>query len=124
MFNILNVALRLIPAVNFQYREYLGSELSAVGQDVPQYGEWQAVRGHAQPLKKNLYEKIGLQISDNAYNFFIPAHATGVSQKISPDQILFSGKTWDIVKTADWFSYDGWVAVVAIERKNYYAPEN
>lgn len=120
MWNLLNLALRLIPAMTVQYRIFSGSTLNEYGIEVNSYLEPIIVRNaHIQPLKAEMYADYALQPSQNVKVCYIPADVSGTINKSTNDIIIYNNKKFNIVNTHDWYNYDGWNKLIIVEDKDY-----
>lgn len=118
-FNLLNTALSIIPPVSFSYMKWLGKETNELGIEVPRYGEPIEVEGHCQPTTNSMYASLGLDLEKNYNSFWIPSNVVSLDEQTNPDKITFGGSNWIVIKTVDWFSYDGWTEVIAVKEKDY-----
>ena len=66
--NLLELALSVLPAVNFYYRHYTGEQRNELGVKIPTYGEWLSCRGMVQPVQRSKYEDLGLDFAKNYIN--------------------------------------------------------
>jgi hypothetical protein len=120
MWNLLNLASRLIPTVTAQYRIFTGSVLNEAGIEINTYSEAITIKNaHVQPLKAEMYAQYELQPSQNAKVCYIPANVAGTVNKTSNDIIIFQGKRFNIFDTHDWYDYDGWNKLIIVEDKDY-----
>ena len=118
-FNLLNTALSVIPPVSFSYSRWIGKTTSEIGLEVPQYADPVEVEGHCQPTTNSMYASLGLDLEKNYKSFWIPSNVVSIDEQTNPDKITFGGSNWIVIKTVDWFSYDGWTEVIAVKEKDY-----
>lgn len=115
--NLLNKALKLIPGENYQYLKYLGEQVNAMGIKVPTYATAITVYGSVQSPENSLYEQLGLSLEKNYKIFYGPEAIKGNEAQPQPDKFIYDGKTFETIRNADWFIYDGWCGVLAVELK-------
>lgn len=126
MWELLNRALSLIPAVTVEYRQYIGSSSNSFGVVVAEYGDPVTIaNAHVQPVKSEMYPQLGLQLGKNLREVFIPANLNGMEEiSVGGDILIFENKTWRIISDESWYSYDGWKVLTVIEEKDYNVFQN
>lgn len=115
--NLLELALSVLPAVNFYYRHYAGEQRNELGVKIPTYGEWLACRGMVQPVQRSKYEDLGLDFAKNYVNVWGTLNLKTVGLQNQPDQILWNGCIWTITAVNEWAQYNNWVNVTAVQDK-------
>lgn len=115
--NLLELALTVLPAVNFYYRHYEGETRNELGVKIPSYGQWQVCRGMVQPVQRSKYEDLGLDFAKNYINVWGTLNLKTVGLQNQPDQILWNGCLWNITAVNEWFQYNSWVNVTAVQDK-------
>ena len=115
--NLLKKALRLIPGETYQYIKYLGEEVNAMGIKVPAYSEPVIIKGSVQSPENSLYEQMGLSLEKNYKIFYGSTDIRGNETQPQPDKFIYDGRTFETVKNSNWFNYDGWCGVLAVEIK-------
>ena len=115
--NLLKKALKLIPGESYQYIKYIDEEVNEMGIAVAQYAEPQIITGSVQSPENSLYEQMGLSLDKNYKIFYGAIDIKGNEAQPQPDKFIYNGKTYETVKNSDWFNYDGWCGVLAVEVK-------
>lgn len=118
---MLNLALGIIPPVSVVYNKYLGSTISEVGTEVPNY-DTQGVEfaGSVQRVRTEIYEAMGLNFQKKYKVVFVPEDALSIADQKAPDKFTFYGKSWVIVgDVGNWYDYDGWNAILVVAEKDY-----
>ena len=115
--NLLELALTVLPAVNFYYRHYEGETRNELGVKIPSYGSWQVCRGMVQPVQRSKYEDLGLDFAKNYINVWGTLNLKTVGLQNQPDQILWNGCLWNITAVNEWYQYNDWVNVTAVQDK-------
>lgn len=115
--NLLQKALKLIPPENYQYEKFLGEQVNAMGIKIPTYAEPVTISGSVQSPENSLYEQMGLSLGKNYKIFYGSIDIKGNEVQSQPDRFIYDGKTFETVKNANWFNYDGWCGVLAVEVK-------
>jgi hypothetical protein len=113
--NLLNKALTLIPKQSFQYFANTGRILQPNGQYLAIYASPRALTGSVQPVPKTLYEKYGLEFNLNYFTFFVSRNAMDVTRNLSGDAFFYNDDYFQCEQKTDWFAYDGWVSILAIQ---------
>ena len=117
LFNVLETALSLLPAVVWEYRTLVGKQRDEFGNIVPQYSEWKRCRGMAQPVQASHSPNIGMYQAQKRYSFWGSVHLNGMDVQDFPDQIRFRGRNFNVEQDTDWTPYNGWHGCVAVEDK-------
>lgn len=115
--NLLNKALKLIPGETYQYLQYDKEDTNAMGIKVATYKEAVTIKGSVQSPENSLYEQIGLNLDKNYKIFYGSTNIKGNEEQPKPDRFIYDGKTYETVKDTNWFNYDGWCGVLAVELK-------
>lgn len=113
--NILNKALGIISSQTIAYHKFLGRTEQANGVDVSTYAPAATLRGSFQPVPRNLYQTLGLDLNKSYFNFYVSAQILDVQRGVSGDQISFSGKKYQAESTTPWNAIDGWNAVLCVQ---------
>lgn len=116
--NLLKRALKLIPKENYLYYQYLGEETNAFGIKIPTYADPVPINyGSVQSPENSLYQQLGLDLDKNYKIFYGAMEFKGNELQPQPDRFLYDGKIFETVKNTNWFNYDGWCGVLAVEIK-------
>ena len=65
----------------------------------------------------SLYEQMGLSLEKNYKIFYGSINIKSNETQTQPDRFIYNGKTFETVKNTNWFDYDGWCGVLAVEVK-------
>lgn len=112
--NLLNMAFRVIAQQSLLYYQYLGRSQNSVGQDVSQYREAVKIVGSFQPIPRQLYMPLGLDLQKDYWNFYSSNNLKDVQRMIAGDQIAFNGNRYQCESDTDWFLIDGWKGALFI----------
>lgn len=113
--NLLRKALRAIKPQTVRLYRDVGRVTSATGRDVTQFSEGTDIReGSVQAVPLTRYAAMGLDFKKVYVTWFVAAHALGVDRDRSGDQFEWNNARYSIHSESDWFSQDGWVAVVGV----------
>lgn len=115
--NLLNKALNIIPPESYQYEKYIGEEVNALGIKVPTYADPVTMTGSVQSPENALYEQLGLSLEKNYKIFYGSSDIKGNEAQPQPDRFIYQGLTYETVRNTNWFVYDGWCGVLAVEVK-------
>lgn len=118
--NLLKQALKLIPGESYQYLEYIGETANAMGINVPTYADAVTITpdmGMAQSPENSLYQQLGLSLDKDYKIFYGAVNIQGNEEQPQPDRFIYQGKTYETVRNTNWFNYDGWCGVLAVEVK-------
>ena len=117
MPNLLEEALKIIPAAEFQWLKFAGNADNEMGRTVPAYAAPVTVAGSVQEVPSAMYDQLGLQRSKNYKTFFGSRfmQSLGRGGQENPDRMLYQGKTYEVVDASDWYTYNGWAYVIGVE---------
>ena len=118
--NVLLTAMTVIPPEPLSYEKYLGTTVNEIGMDVPAYAEPVQTKGSIQShVSERLYQAYGLDLNKDYALVDVPADIVGADDKKSPDRLTFHGKKWIVVKSNNWYIYNGWVKLLVVAQKDY-----
>ena len=118
--NLLRNALKLIPGESYQYLKYIDEEVNDLGIMVATYAEPVTItpaNGIVQSPENSIYQQLGLSLDKNYKIFYGATSILGNEAQPQPDRFIYDGKTFETVRNTDWFNYDGWCGVLAVEIK-------
>ena len=115
--NLLQRALSLIPGESYTYYQYMGETIDTMGRKIPTYAEGKTITGSVQSPENSLYQQMGLSLEKNYKIFYGSENIKGNALQPQPDKFEYDGATYEVVKNANWFNYDGWCGVLAVEIK-------
>ncbi len=113
--NILAQALTVIAMQTVLYRQNTGRATTAAGKFIPTYAAAVELRGSFQPIKRSLYQKLGLDLQKNYANLYVSADLIDVGRGVAGDQYVFNGRLWQCESLTPWYAVDGWVGVLSID---------
>ena len=117
MFNVLETALSLLPAVTFKYRTFLSSEVNELGVAVSKYSEWKTCRGMVQPVEESKYAAMGLTFGKRYITVWGSVVFNTLSVQENCDQVLYDGCVFNCERVTGWRNYNGWNTTVCCEDK-------
>lgn len=115
MFNLLNVALMLIPPVTVSWRKATGRVQNALGQWVTAYADPVALTCSFQPLEKAKYEVLGLDLNKHYFVLYGSKDLIAVERETSGDTVDYEGRRYQFEDAVDWFAYNGWKGIVCVD---------
>ncbi len=118
--NLLRKALKLIPGESYQFLKYQGEDVNLFGISVPTYATPVTItpaNGIVQSPENSIYQQLGLSLDKNYKIFYGATSILGNEAQPQPDRFIYNGKIFETVRNADWFHYDGWCGVLAVEIK-------
>lgn len=113
--NILAQALTVIAKQTVSYYAFVSRAPNANYLDVTTYADPVPLQGSWQPVKRELYERLGLDLQKNYSRFYVSANVIDVTRDVSGDQIHFQGRVWQCESVNPWYGVDGWVGVLVID---------
>ena len=115
--NLLKAALEFIPKQSFKYMKYLGNKINDFGISVPEYSDPVEIKGSVQSVELSLYSQLGLDMAQNYRQIYVSEDICGNEKQPQPDRFIIENSTWEIVKNAPWFKYNGWCGALVVEIK-------
>lgn len=113
--NLLELALGVLPSVQFKYRHFVRSEVSEMRVKVAVYTPWADCAGMVQPVQQSAYKDLGLDFSKRNVNAWGSIPLQTLTGQEQPDQLLYGGTVYNIVSVNEWNAYNGWANVTATE---------
>lgn len=113
--NLLNLAMSAIQKQALGYLAYTGRSTAANGDLVPTYATVTTVYGSIQPVKRSLYEQMGLDFQKGYYNIFVQLDVADIKRASAGDQFTFGGKKFQVLSNEPWFQMDGWDQTLCVE---------
>ncbi len=117
--NLLEMALGVLPTVDFKYRHFIGSIVNEMRVKEANYTEWENCVGMVQPVQQSAYKDLGLDTAKRNVNAWGSIPLKTLTNQEQPDQILYDGMIYNIVAVNEWNQYNGWANVTAVEDKRY-----
>lgn len=118
--NLLKLALKVIPGESYEYLKYEGEQVNALGIKVPTYADAQTITsdsGIVQSPENSVYQQLGLSLDKNYKIFYGAVDIQGNEEQPQPDRFIYKDKTYETIRNSNWFDYDGWSGVLAVEIK-------
>lgn len=112
--NIWAQAMSVIASQSAQYYAFASRSVNAIGYDVASYAAPVTIRCSIQPIARNLYEHMGLDMAKSYINVFTDASVAGVSRSVSGDKIVFGGTEYQCISTTPWTAIDGWTEILCV----------
>lgn len=113
--NILAQALSVIGQTSFSYYKFLERVTDEYGIDVPLYAEPVTITGSLQPVPRNLYQNLGLDLNKNYITVYSTSPLFDVRRDTSGDNIVWAGLVFQALSANDWKAVDGWQSVLFIQ---------
>ncbi len=113
--NLLKMAFTLIATECVIYHASAGRALNAVGQDISKYLNPRRIKCSFQPVQKNLYQSLGLDLQKSYFNMYVPRDIIDIRRDLSSDQITFKNQLFQCLSCTEWIGIDGWVAVLCVD---------
>lgn len=114
--NLLLEALDLIASQPVRYEQFTGQTTTAAGYNIAAYAAPVTVSvGSVQPLPKNRYQEMGLDLQKEYVTWFVPKFVIGTERDSKGDVITYAGRRWQLESDVDWFTQDGWMAIIGVD---------
>ena len=112
--NILSLALGVICTQQFNYYRHTGTTTNAIGFDVASYAAPVVCRGSVQAVGESVYRDYGLDWQKQHVQVWATKDIIENIRGRPADRIGWRGGVYDLIDHTDWFSQDGWNAVLAV----------
>lgn len=123
-FNILPVAMAATAILGcnktFVYTEYSDAEtiINEIGVEVPKIDFQKTYEGSIQPVSNKMYEQMGLDLSKNYRVVYCPELMQSMAEKQNTGNIIYDGRTWDIIENQNWWDTNGFTKCIICENKS------
>ncbi len=112
--NLYQLATRLIGKEDYTFFGAPSRTLDDRGIWVTNYAAGVALRDSIQPVKRSLYESLGLELSKYYVMIYTDNPLLVVERDTSGGQIEYAGDRYQLLSEDDWSPQDGWRGVLAI----------
>lgn len=113
--NLLNLAMSVIAKQQLSYIAYTGRSVAVNGDYVDTFAAPVTVYGSIQPVKRSLYDQMGLDFQKNFHNIFISLDVKDVRRATASDRFSYKGITFQVLSNEPWFNMDGWDQTLCVE---------
>lgn len=112
--NILNMALRVIASSGVQYYQFVSNSINDRGLTISVYADPIVIYGSFQPIDRKLYVELGLDLSRDYADLFVPNNVLDLNRGVTGDGILFESQTYKCEASAPWYGIDGWTKILLV----------
>lgn len=116
--NLLEDALDVVGRQNIQYFPYISRTKNEIGLLVSERGIGRTAEGSIQPIPRQLYESMGLNLQKYYVTIFISKNVIDIARDVAGDQFSYGGRRFQAESRTDWYGQDGWDAIVCVEVPN------
>jgi hypothetical protein len=116
--NLLIQAFAMIAQTVIKWYPAAGRYLNSVGQDVTYYLDPVTIKCSFQPVPRNLYQTLGLDLQKQYFKVFAPFNLDDVARDVSSDQVVFRNQVFQCLSAQEWFNIDGWVEMLVVLTNN------
>jgi hypothetical protein len=108
--NILLTALTAIGSTSVNYFQNLGFVTNSAGNDLVTYQTPIAINsGSVQPIPKNRYALLGLDLQKSYFNWYVPLlNMIDLQRDTSGDVVETLDRRFQLISLTDWYGIDGW----------------
>lgn len=114
MGNLLAQALTLIPQQEAQYYAFSGRTADDLGILTSTYDYPVSITASIQPVNRSVYELNGLDFNKEYITIFSSTPFLDVGRDVSSDKVVYNGKTYQLMNSMDWNSYDNWNYIMGV----------
>lgn len=100
--NVAAMALSVTGQVRVEYCRATGRDTSAIGLDVTTYAEPVLARGSWQPVPRNVYQLLGLDLQKTYVNFVTRDLMTDIGRDTSGDVVTRMGRRYQVESATPW----------------------
>ena len=116
--DLLSMALTVIDSAQFDYYPFSARKLQPNGQYLNLYSFPLSLQGSAQAVRRELYQRLGLQFDKYYYTFFVQQNTIDVSRDVAGDMIYYQGNMYQCQSITPWYGVDGWVEILTVKVQN------
>lgn len=113
--NLLKQAFTAIAQQTVSYTSYTSRVTNAAGLDVSTYADPTPVKGSVQPVPRNKYEYLGLDLQKDYVMFYTSSPVIDLQRDVSGDKFSFNGRCYQCVSKTAWEGVDGWSSVLSVQ---------
>lgn len=113
--NLLSIALTAIAPQQIVLYRATGRTQNDVGEWMTTYAAGYPVEGSWQPVNKNKYEALGLDLSKIYAMFYTSEVIVSIERGDSPDLAERNGRKYSTVSDTPWNDVDGWQAAMFVD---------
>ena len=114
--NILKLALSVQGTQAVQWFVATGSAAAGTaGLKQTTFADPVIIQGSFQPVKKSLYQTLGLNLAKVYFNFYVPANVLPTGRNASGDELQINGRRYKVESDTAWFSVDGWQQLLCVD---------
>lgn len=106
--NLLKKALKIIAKQEVDWEVFTGESTNDIGMIVKTYEAPVTIKGSVQPVRKDKYEQLGLDLKKTYFDFYTSNNILGVDRDYSGDRATFQGVELKVADETEWFGIDGW----------------
>jgi hypothetical protein len=117
--DLLNDALLVIKPQAINYYMASGRITNNMGQYITTYNDPVVIQGSFQPVPRNQYQQLGLDLQKSYFNLYTSTDIIDVARDVSGDQIEFNSVRYQCESLTKWFDIDGWVAIRCVAILNF-----
>jgi hypothetical protein len=116
MINVLSAALNALPKQKFKLKRFIRWREDDAGLKICDYMEPVDVVGNVQPVKLDMYQKLGLDFKKTYLKIWVLLEAINVLDgENSPDILTINGVDYTPIQKLDWLNYDSWSCILAVK---------
>jgi len=113
--NLLDLALTIIATTTIQYYAFDSRATNEILLDVTTYAAPVDVEASVQAVPRKVYSDMGLDFNKEYIAIWASQEFENLMRDRPGDQVGFGGERYEIMEESDWFTIDGWDAVLAIK---------
>lgn len=113
--NLLRMANRLIKFDAIMWSKFV-SQAKGAGMIVQAvYATPQAITGSVQPITRQMYEQMGLDLQKDYFTVFTETPLRDLRRDSNCDLLDFKGRRFAVESNTDWKNEDGWIAALCVD---------
>jgi hypothetical protein len=117
-FNVAKSALGLIGKEQATYYRCTGRTTNEIGLDVSSFTDPVTVRGSWQPIPKNTYQDLGLDLQKTYVTWITCDLMQDIGRDESGDQVEFQGKRYQVYSATPWGDVAGFSKYTLVQIPN------
>lgn len=120
--NVGALALSHTGMVKADYYRFTGRATNGIGVDVATYAAPVVVRGQWQPVPRNVYQQLGLDLQKSYVNWITRDLMQDVGRDVSGDQVERIGRRYQVLSATPWGDVAGFSKYLLVQIPTTGAP--
>lgn len=113
--NVLHDAFKVIPHEKIKLKRFKEIKTQDNGIDEIVYYDEETIEAIVEAIPSTVYKDRGLNLQKNYLYVHALVELKGLNTQAAADRLIIKKKNFDVYEVVDWFNYNGWSCVMAVE---------